>query len=567
MTHGRGRLLSQFHPYFWSAAGFSLVLNVLMLVPPLFMLQVFDRVLASRSVETLLMLLVLAVATLAFAAYLEIIRSRILAAAGVTLERMLGPRMFVHIMQKEIGAESMHGMRDISALRAFLTGPGIMALMDAPWVPILVAVIFLFHPVLGMLALAGALVMLALAVLNEKLSRESIEAMQLDARKTGRYVDLSMANSGAARAMGMVDNLVRGWERLSKRGLDDQLDAASISSILTGTTRFMRQFLQIAMLAVGAWLVIDQQATAGAMIAGTILLSRTLAPVEYAIAGWKGLVEARGAYGRLRKLLEQETEDRVITELPPPSGALAVERAMFGFPGAERPVIKGISFQLAAGQSLAVVGPSASGKSTLARLLVGNWKPQVGAVRLDGADIAAWPQARLGRHVGYLPQGVELFSGTVSENIARMGEVDSPAVIDAAQYARVHDMILQLPKGYETPIGEGGAFLSAGQRQRIALARAVYGAPRLVVLDEPDSNLDGEGESALLELVRQLKAAKATLVIVTHRTSLLYAMDCILVLRDGAIERFAPAADLLPPLRTAPEGRPSVVAGQIQPKG
>ena len=301
-------------------------------------------------------------------------------------------------------------------------------------------------------------------------------------------------NAEVARTLGMVDGLARGWETHSRKGLEHQLQASRAGSLLTSTTRFLRQALQIMMLATGAYLVIDQHTTSGVMIAATLLLSRALAPVESAIAGWKGMVDARSAYARLRKLLEPDGHAEAVTELPAPAGNVQVERVVFGFRGQDRPVIKQISFEVPAGQALAIVGPSAAGKSTLARLIVGLWKPSIGVVRLDGADISSWPRDRLGPYVGYLPQDVELFAGTVSQNIARMGEVDSAAVIEASREANVHDLILRLPQGYDTPIGEGGAFLSAGQRQRIALARALYGRPRLVVLDEPNSNLDGEGE-------------------------------------------------------------------------
>jgi PrtD family type I secretion system ABC transporter len=366
----------------------------------------------------------------------------------------------------------------------------------------------------------------------------------------------------------MVESLARGWEGHSRKGLENLLQANRSTSVLTSTTRFMRQFLQVAMLATGAWLVIDQQATAGVMIAATILLGRALAPVESAIAGWKGLVDARSAYARLEKAFAEEPREESATQLPAPEGALSVERVVFGFRGQDRPVIKQVSFQLAAGQMLAIVGPSAAGKSTLARLIVGLWKPAMGAVRLDNADIAAWPRARLGPYVGYLPQDVELFAGTVSQNIARMGEVDSAAVVEAAKRANVHEMVLRLPQGYDTPIGEGGSFLSAGQRQRVALARALYGGPRLVVLDEPNSNLDVDGEAALTEAIRRMKTEAVTLVIVTHRARLLTVMDRILLLRDGVIEKFGSPAEVLAPAGPrGPEAKPAVIAGQIQPRG
>jgi PrtD family type I secretion system ABC transporter len=544
---------------------------MLLLVPALFMLQMFDRVLPSRSIETLVMLLVLSVGALLFMAYLDVIRSRLLTAAAVALEKLLGPRVLSEMIRRNAipgGGEALHGLRDVNSLRAFLTGPGVVALFDAPWVPIYVLIIYIFHPLLGAVAIGGALLLLTLAIVNEKLSRKPLEAMQLESRKAGRFVEQSIANAEVARALGMVDNLATSWQSYSRSGLEKQLQANRATSVLTSTTRFMRQFLQVAMLAVGAWLVIEQQATSGVMIAGTILLARALAPVEVAISGWKGLVDARSAYGRLDKMLSLVPQDEAVTELPAPRGALVVERVVFGFRGQDRPVIKQVSFELAAGEALAIVGPSASGKSTLARLIVGLWKPAIGVVRLDGGDISAWPRARLGPYVGYLPQDVELFAGNVSQNIARMGEADSEAVIDAAKRAHTHELILHLPQGYDTHIGEGGAFLSAGQRQRVALARALYGKPRLVVLDEPNSNLDVEGEAALIVALHQMKADGVTVVIITHRSRLLTFMDKILLLREGIIEKFGTPSEILKVVRpSGPQGQPAVVAGHIMPKG
>jgi PrtD family type I secretion system ABC transporter len=542
----------RFRPFFVAAGLFSLVIKILMLVPALFMLQVFDRVVSSRSQETLIMLALLAVGALMFMAYLDVIRSRLLSSAGVALEKLLGPRVLSDMMRRGTmpeGRESMHGLRDVGAIRAFLSGPGIVALFDAPWVPIYILIIWLFHPVLGMLAAAGAIMLLSIAWLNEKLSRKPLEQLQLESRKAGRYADQSVAHAEAAGAMGMVDNLTRGWQGLSRNVLNYQLEANRASSAFSSLSRFTRQFLQVAMLGAGAWLVIHQSATIGVMIAATILLGRALAPVESAIGGWKSLVDARSAYGRLDAALADEQDDSAATELPPPVGAVAVEKVVFGFPGQDRPVIKNVSFDLAPGEALAIVGPSAAGKSTLSRLIVGVWKPVAGVVRLDGADISKWPRARLGPYVGYLPQTVELFAGTVSENIARLGEVDSAAVIHAAQRANAHEMILRLPQGYDTPIGDSGAFLSAGQRQRVGLARALYGSPKLVVLDEPNSNLDNEGETALIDAIRDLKAEHVTIVVITHRTPILAAMDKVVLLRDGVIEKQGALSDILGPAR------------------
>jgi PrtD family type I secretion system ABC transporter len=562
--------ISQFRSYFAFAALFSLVINVLMLAPALFMLQVYDRVVSSRSVETLVMLLALTIAALMTMAYLDAIRNRLLARAAIKLEKLLGPRVLASMLRQSARSNralSAHGLRDVNALRSFLTGPGIIAIFDAPWVPLFIALIFLFHPALGAVAVAGAVLLLGLAVLNEKLSRRAIEAMQTDARLAGRFVDQSLGNAEVVGALGMVDNITEDWSEKTRKVMQSQYEANQIGSFLNSATRFLRQILQVIMLAAGAWLTIEQLSTPGVMIAATIILGRALAPIESLIAGWKTLIEARGAYQRLAKVLESEPATPDPMQLPPPKGALAVENLVFGFRGQDLPIIRRVSFEISAGTALAIVGPSAAGKSTLARLLVGVWHPTSGAVRLDGADIRSWPRERIGPHIGYLPQNVEIFAGTVSENIARLGTVDSEDVIKAAVRANAHEMILALPQGYDTPVGEGGALLSGGQRQRLALARALYGNPRLVVLDEPNSNLDTRGEAALVEAIRLLKAEGVTLVIITHRLPLIAVVDKVMVLMHGAIEKFGTLAEVMPP-RSGPAAQPAaVVAGTIGPRG
>jgi PrtD family type I secretion system ABC transporter len=563
---------AQFRAYFLSAAFFSLVINVLMLAPALFMLQVFDRVVSSRSVETLVMLFILTLMALACMAYLDAIRARLLARAAIRLEKLLGPRVLASMLRQSAHANrtlSQHGLRDVNALRAFLTGPGIIAVFDAPWVPLFIALIFVFHPLLGAVALGGALLLLALTVLNEKLSRRSLEAMQAEARSAGRFVDQSLHNAEVVGALGMVGNVTQDWRERSDKALQSQFEANQIGSFLSSMTRFLRQMLQVVMLAAGAWLTIEQHATTGVMIAATIILGRALAPIETLIAGWKSLVEARGAFERLSKVIGSESAAADPMTLPPPRGALAVENAVFGFRGQDLPIIRRVSFELAPGTSLAIVGPSAAGKSTLARLLVGVWHPTAGAVRLDGADIRSWPRERLGPYIGYLPQNVEIFGGSVSQNIARLGVVDAAEVIRAATRASAHEMILALPQGYDTPVGEGGTLLSAGQRQRLALARALYGSPAIVVLDEPNSNLDTVGEAALADAMRQLKAAGTTLVVITHRLPLLSVVDKVMVLMHGAVEKFGTLADVLPRSTQSAvvEAAHGVVAGKIAPRG
>jgi PrtD family type I secretion system ABC transporter len=528
-------LTARLRPFFAYAALFSLAINFLLLVPPLYMLQVFDRVISSRSEETLIALTAVAVAAIGLMAFLDAIRARLLATAGIALDRRLGPCVLDGLLNRLSGAEFVNGLRDVNTLRGFLTGNGVLALMDAPWLPFFLLVIFLFHPLLGAIALGGALVMWLLAFLNERFARGPLERIQAEGRRAGRFVDMSSRNAEVIAALGMLPAVTRRWARLNDAVLAEQRRASAIGGRFAGLTKFARQFIQAAMLAAGAWLVLDAHVTAGVMIAATILLGRALAPVEMLVAGWKSLVEARGAWRRLSELLAAHPPAAPGTELPVPQGRLDVEQV-------SGKVVRRVSFSLRPGEALGVIGPSASGKSTLARLIVGVWRPEAGAVRLDGADVAAWPREHLGPHIGYLPQDVELFTGTVAENIARLGEPDSAEVIRAAQRACVHEMILRLPKGYDTEVGEG---LSPGQRQRIALARALYGNPRLVVLDEPNANLDSDGDQALVRTLARLKDEGVTVVVIAHRPSLLGGMDRMLVLREGLVESFGPRAEIM----------------------
>jgi len=539
-------LVFRFRPFFLYAGLFSLAINLLLLVPPLYMLQVFDRVLASRSGETLLVLTIAAVTALVIMALLEVLRARLLAAAGAALDQSLGPRVLDGLLAQTArlsGGAYLNGLRDVNTLRSFLGGAGLTALFDAPWLPVFLLVIFLFHPVLGIVALVGGVAMVSLAVLNERLTRAPIARSQAEARRAGRFIDANVRNAEVVSALGMLPAVTQRWARLNDAALAEQMRASRIGGAFTGWTKFARQFIQMAMLATGAFLVVAQDATAGVMIATTILLGRALAPVEALVAGWRSLVEARNAWRRLSELLGASPRAEGRTELPAPAGQVELEGVAFRL--ADKVILRGVSFKLAAGEALGLIGPSASGKSTLARLIVGVWKAGGGVVRLDGADVAAWPREKLGPHLGYLPQDVELFGGTVSENIARMGTPDAAEVVRAAQRAHVHDLILRLPKGYDTEIGENGQSLSPGQRQRIGLARALYGNPRLVVLDEPNANLDHEGEEALQRTLDVLKADGVTAVVIAHRPSLLRNVDKMLVLNDGAVASFGPRAEVM----------------------
>src|SRR3954465_6163277 len=411
-------LISRFRIYFVFAGFFSLVINALLLVPPIYMLQVFDRVLTSRSEETLVYLTVGGLSALVVMALLDMVRARLLGVVGAALDRRLGPRVLDGLIAQTArlgGSAYANGLRDVNTLRTFLGGPGLLALFDAPWLPFFLLIIFLFHPLLGAVALTGALAMVVTAALNERLTRKPTEAAQTQARRAGRYIDGAVRNADVVAALGMLPAVARRWSEVNDAALRQQMRASRIGGVFSGLTKFARQFIQLAMLAVGAWLVVDQHVTAGIMIAATILLSRALAPVETLVAGWGRLIrgrpgggrrDARRAWGRLNELLAATPPAASEIDLPVPSGRLEVDRVLFGMKGAERPIIRGVSFALAPGEALGVVGPSAAGKSTLARLVVGVWKPAAGVVRLDGADVAAWPRERLGPHIGYLPQDV-----------------------------------------------------------------------------------------------------------------------------------------------------------------
>lgn len=541
--------IQKFRAVFLTAAGFSLVANLMLIVPSIYFLQVFDRVLTSRSHETLWMLTLLGLLALAIAGVLDSLRGKLLSTAGVALEKQLGPKVLGAMLEdaaRPSPSPLLHqGLRDVGVLRGFLGGAGLASLFDLPWLPAYLLIIFLFHPVLGAVALLGAVGLLVLALLNERRSRQPLERLGAESRRVARMAELSLRNAEVVAAMGMTPALAQHWSRQSTGVLKLQLASSRISNGYSVLSKSARQIIQMLMLAVGAWLVIGLDASPGIMIAATILLGRALAPMESVIGAWRQLVEAGEAFGRLRTVLANAEAVAPRTQLPAPQGELRVEQAVFGIKPQEPAIIKGVSFQLPAGASLAVIGPSASGKSTLARLLVGSWKPAAGTVRLDGADISAWAREDLGAHIGYLPQDVELFAGTISENIARMGAIDDGAVIEAAQRAGVHDMILRLPQGYDTPIGEGGTFLSGGQRQRIGLARALYGDPRLLVLDEPNANLDSDGEAALLQVMRDCRQRRVTLILITHRPAMLGEIDAVLVLREGRVSRFGPRDEVL----------------------
>lgn len=540
-------LVREFRPYLMHAGLFSLGMNILLLSPAIYMLLVFDRVLNSRSEETLLVLTLGVMLALGFNFVLDAVRTRLLASIGGALDRRLGPLVLEGILSHASVAGSGHvqGLRDVGVVRAFLSGPGVIALFDAPWLPVYLIVIFLFHPLMAVCALVGLALLLALTLFSERVTKPKIELAQTETRTAVQFMDSGLRNAEVINALGMVQNLTSQWQSRNDRVLVTQGAVSGITSWITASSRATRQALQSLMLGLGAYLVLDADVAPGVMVASTVLLGRLLQPMESILAGWKVLVEVRGSWRRLHGLLSARDGARPGTELPAPSGQLTLDRVVFTPPGKPHPIIKGVSLALMPGESLAIIGPSGSGKSTLARLMVGVWNPQSGAVRIDGADIASWPRSRLGPHLGYVPQDVELFASSVADNIARLGTVDSEALIAAARQAGAHELILSFAQGYETYLGEGGAMISAGQRQRIALARALYGHPRLMVLDEPNSNLDVEGENALVEVMAGLKRQGVTQVLITHRPALLHVVDKVMLLRDGQVELFGPRAEVL----------------------
>jgi PrtD family type I secretion system ABC transporter len=541
-------------PLLGTLAGLSLLVNLLFLAPAFFMLQVFDRVIPSGSRETLLVLLLGTVLALAILLALDYIRSRLQHAVGSIVEEQLSPAVVNAMVAQAVDAGHISradGVRDVALVRGVFASNGAVALFDAPWAVIYVIVIWAIHPALGLGAAGAALAMLLVAWLNDHSTRRLVEETQRENRRSSQYVESSLRNAEVLHALGMTERLLQRWGGLRERLTLVQSSANGASVGFAALARFMRQAIQVLMLALGAYLVLAQEASAGIMIATTILLGRALQPVEQVVASWRLLADARAAYRRLRALpCWGLAEERV--SIPPPAGRLSARSVTFRFPGRELPVLSNVSFRLEAGEALAVIGPSAAGKSTLARILTGIWKPTTGVVHLDDAMVHNWPREQLGPAIGYVPQEAELFDGTVGENIARLGPVDSAAVIAAATKAHAHELILGFPQGYDTPVGAQGMRLTPGQRQRIALARALYGDPRFVVLDEPNANLDASGEAALARALQGLRQQGVTIVLITHRPALIANVDKVLYLDAGRVRQFGPAKEIVRSIRPVP---------------
>jgi ATP-binding cassette subfamily C protein len=532
---------------FSSVAAFSAVVNLLMLAGPIYMLQIYDRVLSSRSVPTLVALTVFLVGALAFQGLLDIIRSRVVVRSAALLDKRLAGTVHAAVLlfAKARQGDAQQPVRDLDQIRSFLTGAGPVAIVDLPWVPFFLLLCFLIHPWLGVLALAGALVLLAMTLLTERSSRVHTRNLVRDGSIRAAMIEADRRNSESAVAMGMTGILAKRWVAVNDSYVTSIGQSADVVGAYGSVSKVLRLLLQSAMLGLGAYLVIRQELTAGGMIAASIMMGRALAPIETAIANWRGFVAARESIRRLSEALARVPPQSAAIELPKPKQHLDVSVAVAA-PGAQAPILGKVEFRLNAGEVVGVIGPSGCGKTSLARVLTGIWPPARGTIRLDGAALDQWDPDMRGRHIGYVSQTVELFDGTIAENIARMStEPDSEAVLAAARLAGAHDMIVRLPNGYDTRIGEHGVSLSAGQRQRIGLARALYGEPFLIVLDEPNSNLDGDGENALQQAIMQLKARGAIVIMIAHRQSSLVACDKALVLMNGAQQAFGPRDQVL----------------------
>ncbi|CAB5627653.1 MULTISPECIES: type I secretion system permease/ATPase [Pseudomonas] len=539
---------------FFALAAFSGVINVMMLTPAIYMLQVYDRALVSRNVTTLTMLTLLVIGLFMLMSALEMVRTRVLIRVGNFLDMDLNRRIFSAAFERNLsraGGNPAQALQDLAQVRQFLTGNGLFAFFDAPWTPIYLLVCYLIHPLLGLVTLIGSLILVGLAYITEKATQKPLAEANQAALSSASYANNNLRNAEVIEAMGMLPAIGKRWFQGHLRILQMQTLASDRAAIISSTGRFVRITLQSVILGAGALLAIEGKITPGMMIACSILTGRALAPVEQVIAAWKQLQGSRSAWGRLNDLLHDYPQRPPSMSLQRPMGMLAVENVVAGAPGTSNSIVRGVSFSLVPGESLGIIGPSASGKSTLARLLVGVWPTQAGKVRLDGADIFTWNKAELGPWLGYLPQDVELFEGTIAENIARFAEVDSEAVIRAARSSGVHDMILRFPQGYDTRLAADGSPLSGGQKQRIALARALYGEPNLVVLDEPNANLDDVGEKALVDALAELKARGATVILISHRPNVLCAVDKVLMLRDGAVHMLGSRDEVFAALRKA----------------
>jgi PrtD family type I secretion system ABC transporter len=543
-------------PAIVSVTVFSLFINLLMLTGPLFMLQVYDRVLSSGSVPTLIALTLLVVVLFALYGFLEFVRSRVVARVARVADETLREQVFDavawHAVHQTPNMRSQP-IHDLQTTRQFLQSPGPFALLDMPWTPIYLMVIYLMHPVLGIVSGIAIVLLVVIAFVNERVTRRHLLQSHQAVQRANMVSDESRANAEVATVLGMLGAIRRRWLTAQDEALDSQMRAGDRGGLLTSLSRALRLMFQSLILAAGAYLAVKQQISPGTMIAASILMSRALAPVEMAVAHWAAFQGCRQAWARLKQCLQATPHDQVRMDLPAPRGHVTVENLTAFVPGADKQLLSGISFDLPAGSGLGIIGPTGAGKSTLARAIVGAWPAVRGTVRLNGATMDQWDPAVLGSYLGYLPQEVELFDGSIAENIARFSpDADSNAIVKAAQEASVHDLVLKMADGYNTQISEGGAKLSAGQRQRIGLARALYGAPTLVVLDEPNSNLDAEGESALIQAMASVRERGGTVIVVAHRPSAISVLDQLMMIKDGQMVAFGPKDEVLKKVMARP---------------
>ena len=546
------RTLRLFKYEFLIVGLFSMVANLLMLAPTLYMLQVYDRVLVSRSELTLIFVSLITLYLFGVMAFSEWARSRLLVRIGVRLDAALGTRVFNASFDANLsrsGAAAQRSFQDLIELRQFVTGNGTLAFFDVPWMPVYLAVLFFLHPFLGWVALAFTLVQLALAWFGHRNTVAPADAASKAGQAANLFLQTKLRNTEVVESMGMLGGLQKRWAERHAHYMEQQGASQALSHRISAISKWVRYCQQSFALAAGALLVIDGQLTAGAMIAANVLMGRALAPIDQLVGTWRGFLSARNAFERLESLLEAHPERDPALTRAAPRGALRLQQVIASAPGRKEPILKGVDLQADVGTVTVVLGPSGSGKSTLARVLMGIWPDVRGEVLLDERPLSGWDRTELGPHVGYLPQDVEMFDGTIAENIARFSDVDSEKVIAAARSAGLHEMILRFPKGYDTPMGEAGGLLSGGQRQRVGLARALYGNPAVIVLDEPNANLDDAGEAALMQAVREFKAKGRTIFLITHRPGAIAVADQLVVLQDGRVQAQGPRDAVLAQLQ------------------